>query len=48
MIIAIDLTTEKEHKVVENLIKHQEAIAWSVKDIKGISPSIGMHKILIE
>ena len=33
---------------METLIKHQEAIAWSVEDLKGISPSICMHKILIE
>ena len=48
VIIASNLTLEKEHKVVETLRKHQEAIAWSVKDLKGINPSICMHKILME
>ena len=30
------------------LRKHKEAIAWSAEDFKGISPSICMHKILLE
>ena len=32
----------------EILIRHKEAIAWSVEDLKGINPSICMHKILME
>ena len=27
--------------------KYKEAIAWSIKDLKGISPSICTHKILL-
>ena len=27
--------------------KYKEAIAWSIEDLKGISPSICMHKILL-
>ena len=27
---------------------HKKAIAWTIADIKGISPSICMHKILME
>ena len=34
--------------MVEILRKHQEVIAWSVKDLEGISPSVCFHKILIE
>ena len=30
------------------LRKYKEAIAWSIEDLKGISPSICMHKILLE
>ena len=30
------------------LKKHKESIAWSIKELKGISPSICMHKILLE
>ena len=48
VIIVVDLTTENEKKVVEILRKHKEVIAWSVKDMKGINPSIYMHKILME
>ena len=48
LIIAVDLTLEKEKKVVEILIKHKEAIAWSVEDLKGINLYICMQKILME
>ena len=48
VIIAANLISKKEQKVVETLKKHQEAIAWSVEDLKGINPSICMHKILME
>ena len=33
---------------MEILRKNKEAIAWLVEDLKGISPSICMHKILME
>ena len=48
VIIEANLTIEKDHKVVETLRKNHEAIAWSVEDLKGINPSICMHKILME
>ena len=48
VIIAADLTVEKEHKLIKILRKYKEAIAWSVEDLKGIMPSICMHKILLE
>ena len=48
VIIATDLTEEKEQKLLQILIKYKEAIAWSVENLKGISPSICMHKILLE
>ena len=48
VIISADLTEEKEHKLIEILIKYKEKIAWSVEDLKEISPSICMHKILSE
>ena len=48
VIIAAYLSIEKKWKVVEILIKHKEAIALSVEDLKGINPSICMHKILME
>ena len=48
VIIPANLTAKKEYKVVETLRKHQEAIAWLVEGLKGINPSICMHKILME
>ena len=47
VIISSALTESKEHKLLENLRKYKEAIAWSIEDLKGISPSIFMHKILL-
>ena len=34
--------------MIEILKEHKEAIAWSVEDLKGINPTICMHKILLE
>ena len=34
--------------MLEILRKYKEAIALSIEDLKGISSSIGMHKILLE
>ena len=48
VIIASDLTEEKEQKLIKILRKPIEAIAWSIEDLKGTSPSICMHKILLE
>ena len=48
VIIAADLTKDKEQKLIGILRKYKEAIAWSVEDLKGISPPIFMHKILLE
>ena len=32
----------------EILRKYKESIDWSIEDLKGISPSICLHKILLE
>ena len=48
VIIATNLTSKKEEKVVETLKKYKEGIAWLMEDLRGISPSIYMHKILME
>ena len=48
VIISAALTEHEEHKMLESLRKYKEAIAWSIEDLKGISPSICMHKILLE
>ena len=47
VIISTALTESEEQKLMEILRKYKEAIAWSIEDLKGISPSICMHKILL-
>ena len=47
VIISVALTESEEQKLLEILRKYKEAIAWSIEDLKGISPSICMHKILL-
>ena len=48
VIIATGQTELEEQKLLKILIKYKEAIAWSIEDLKGISPYICMHKILLE
>ncbi len=48
VIIASNLTKEQEEKLLSILRKNQEAIGWSIADIKGISPSVVQHKIHLE
>ena len=48
VIISADLTKHKEHKLLEILKKYKGEISWSIDDLKGTSPSICMHKILLE
>ena len=47
VIISAALTEFEEQKLLEILRKYKEAIAWSIEDLKCISPSICMHKILL-
>ena len=48
VIISAALIEAEEQKLLVILRKYKEAIAWSIEDLKGISPSICMHKILLE
>ena len=47
VIILAALTEYEEQKLLEILRKYKKAITWSIEDLKGISPSICMHKILL-
>ncbi|XP_037497834.1 uncharacterized protein LOC119371554 [Jatropha curcas] len=38
----------KEESLVQVLREYKEAIGWTIADIKGLSPSTCMHKILLE
>ena len=46
-IIYAALTKNEERRLLKILRKYKEAIAWSIEDLKGIGPSICMHKILL-
>ncbi|KAH9671423.1 hypothetical protein KPL70_017372 [Citrus sinensis] len=48
VIISSTLDAGQEQSLVDLLGKCRRAIGWTMADIKGISPSICMHKILLE
>jgi hypothetical protein len=48
VIIALDLIDAQEEELLGVLRKHKKAIGWTIDDIKGISPSLVMHKIHLE
>jgi len=48
VIIAKGLTSMQEEKLVKLLCDHKTAIGCTLADIKGISPSMCMHHILLE
>ncbi|XP_076901115.1 uncharacterized protein LOC143555456 [Bidens hawaiensis] len=48
IIIASNLSVEQENALMEVLVANKEAIGWTIADLKGISPSIVMHKILTD
>ncbi|KAH9679769.1 hypothetical protein KPL71_026264 [Citrus sinensis] len=48
VIISSTLDAGQEQSLIDLLGKYRRAIGWTMADIKGISPSICMHKILLE
>ncbi|XP_024022388.1 uncharacterized protein LOC112091888 [Morus notabilis] len=48
VIISASLSEEDERKLINVLKRYSSTFAWSISDIKGISPAICMHKILME
>ena len=48
VIISSSLSNMEEEKLLKILKEHKEAIGWSLADIKGIRPSMCMHRILLE
>ena len=48
VIISSSLSELQERKLIKMLGNYKEAIGWSIADIKGISPTMCMHKILME
>ncbi|KAM1277747.1 hypothetical protein ACFX2J_029853 [Malus domestica] len=48
VIISSSLTAQEEDKLIRVLKEHKSAIGWTLADIKGISPTTCMHRILLE
>ncbi|KAM1833550.1 hypothetical protein ACFX13_023363 [Malus domestica] len=48
VIISSLLTAQEEEKLVRVLREYKTAIGWTLADIKGISPTTCMHRILLE
>ncbi|XP_074282653.1 uncharacterized protein LOC141607192 [Silene latifolia] len=48
VIISSKLTKEQEEALIRVLKQHKEAIGWTMADIKSISPTLCMHRILLE
>ena len=48
VIISASLITAEEDKLLRVLKDHKDALGWSLADLKGIRPSMCMHRILLE
>ncbi|CAN6707326.1 unnamed protein product [Malus baccata var. baccata] len=48
IIVSSSLTTHEEEKLVRVLREHKTAMGWTLADIRGISPTTCMHRILLE
>ncbi|XP_023743433.3 uncharacterized protein LOC111891605 [Lactuca sativa] len=48
VIISTKLSTKEEEELVTTLKEYKEAIGWTIADIKVLSSSLCMHKILME
>ncbi|KAM2731890.1 hypothetical protein EV2_035502 [Malus domestica] len=48
IIVSSTLTAQEEEKLVRVLKEYKRTIGWTLVDIKGISPTTCMHRILLE
>ena len=48
VIISVSLTKIEEDKLLRVLRDHKNALVWSLADLKGIRPSMCMHRIFLE
>ncbi|KAM2983113.1 hypothetical protein FF2_009082 [Malus domestica] len=48
VIVSSSLTTHEEEKLIRVLQEHKIAIGWTLADIRGISSTTCMHRILLE
>ena len=47
VIVSSSLTKQQEEKLLDVLKRHKTAIGWTLADIKGISPTLCVHRILL-
>ena len=48
VIISASLTAMEEDKLLRVLRDHKDALGWSLDGLKGIRPSMCMHRIMLE
>ncbi|CAM8913030.1 unnamed protein product [Rhodiola kirilowii] len=48
VIIKSGLDATQERRLVEVLSRHKLAIGWTLADLRGVSPAVCMHRILLE
>lgn len=48
VIISSTLTQMKEEKLVRDIKRFKKAIGWSIENIRGMSPTMCIHKINLE
>ncbi|CAM8987225.1 unnamed protein product [Rhodiola kirilowii] len=48
VIIKNGLEMDQERRLIEVLSRHKMAIGWTLGDLRGISPAVCMHRILLE
>ncbi|XP_071694762.1 uncharacterized protein [Rutidosis leptorrhynchoides] len=48
VIIGLDLTGLQDQALMDVLNKYKDAVGWTILDLKGISPSVCMHRIVID
>ncbi|CAM8940958.1 unnamed protein product [Rhodiola kirilowii] len=48
VIIKSGLEMDQERRLIEVLSRHKTAIGWTLGDLRGISPAVCMHRILLE
>lgn len=48
VIISSSLSKLEEEKLIRVLREYKKTIGWTISDLKGISPSFCMHKIMLE
>ncbi|CAM8968604.1 unnamed protein product [Rhodiola kirilowii] len=48
VIIKSGLEASQEHSLIKVLRQHKLAIGWTLADLRGVSPAVCMHRILLE